>query len=265
MNEDLIREKVFRMRDNLKKIEFIMEHAGIPESIILKAAVVAKANFYHNFGHQLGATEDAIRIAIAEGLSKEEIYLLALAMLFHDAQHTGLARPEDELVSTIIAFKVLTDEDLAPTGKTPDQARAAIRDIIISTIFSKRGKSNDILEKIAQDADLAHVGHGPYRWIWASMGLREEFNLVENLKSNPKYFLRIAQRKFIMFILDSSPDGQFWRTEGAMQILGNPMDDLPFIESLSDEAIEYADSVKFENIPLSEFKKKMQELIGIPQ
>lgn len=263
MNEDLIKEKVFRLGDNLQKIKYIMENAGIPESIILKAAMVAEGNSYHNFGHQLGATEDAILIALQEGLSKEEIYLLALSMLFHDARHTGVARAKDEMIAAITAFHFLTDADLAPTGKSPEEARAAIRDIILSTVFANRGKSTDKLHQIAQDADLAHLGHGPYRWIWASMGLRDEFNLSPGVNVSPRDFIRISQRKFVEFIL--SKNKQFWITEGAMQILGNPAEDLAFIESLSDEAVEYADSVRFENIPLSDFKERMQELIGVPQ
>ena len=263
--QTVINEKVFRIGDNARKIEFIKKFANIPESIIVKSAVVAKENPYHNFGHQLGATEDAILIALQENVSPEERYILAFTMLFHDAQHTGVMRVQDEMLAMITMFQVSSDTDFTASGFPLEKAKAMARDIGLATIFSNHRKSTNKLHQIAQDADLAHVGHGPYRWVWASMGLMDEFNRTRDTKLTPKEFLQKEQRKFIEFILSTSPDRQFWITEGATQILGNPADDLLFIESLSDEAIQYAYDARFKNIPLSEFKERIQELIGVPQ
>ena len=54
--------KLSREAENKKKLAFILQNSDIPQSIILKAQQLSNKNPYHNFGHQLGVAESAIRI-----------------------------------------------------------------------------------------------------------------------------------------------------------------------------------------------------------
>jgi hypothetical protein len=45
--------KLFRERENQKKIKFITQNSGIDLQIILQANALSNTNDYHNFGHQL--------------------------------------------------------------------------------------------------------------------------------------------------------------------------------------------------------------------
>ena len=58
--------KLSREMENKKKLEFILQNSDISQAIVVKAQHLSHKNPYHNFGHQLGVAESAIRIALAQ-------------------------------------------------------------------------------------------------------------------------------------------------------------------------------------------------------
>lgn len=58
--------KLSREMENKKKLEFILQNTDISQAIVIKAQALSHKNPYHNFGHQLGVAESAIRIALAQ-------------------------------------------------------------------------------------------------------------------------------------------------------------------------------------------------------
>lgn len=257
MEYKLITEKLFRVRENIKKLEFIIQNSDISFEIIQKAAIVSQRNPYHNFGHELGATEQAIKIAIAENRSEQEINLIALAMLFHDADHRGIVKLYDEMNAVDLASRVLTATDTIIAGADHNKVMQGMRDLILSTIFpGTRGKNNDPIVKIIQDADLAHFGHGTIYWAWASMGLIDEFNLNLEVPLTPQVFIRETQEKFINFLATLSGDGEVYLSSGARKIFRNPLKDVVEFKTWSDQAINYAYMVRREDVTLEEFEKE---------
>ena len=174
--EELIQEKLFRITENNEKIAFICRNSDVKSKTILKAAVLAKKNNFHSFGHELGAAEQWIKITQAEGRSRSEATLIALIELFHDADHYGHAKANDELRAFSFTKSILTESDIEGVELQYTQVIKKIRDGILATIFKERGKPTDPFLHIVQDADLAHI------WLWweyqvrASMGLIDEWN-----------------------------------------------------------------------------------------
>lgn len=158
----LILEKLFRWTDNEKKIKYILSHSNLTMDDINKAAVVSVRNPYHSFGHTLGAAEQGIRIAIAEGRPISEINLIVYALLYHDAGHPGRPGLRDEMNAFDLANSVLFPSDTIIIGPDHNRVMQSIRELILATTFpGNRGKTTDGLIRIVHDADLAHLGQGP--------------------------------------------------------------------------------------------------------
>ena len=112
----LITEKLFRNRENEKKVEFIIQNTDLTFEFIQKASVLSRQNEYHNFGHELGSAEQGIRIAIAEGKSRQEINLIAATLLVHDGGHTGIVRWYDEIHSVDLMRTAFSSTDTQIMG-----------------------------------------------------------------------------------------------------------------------------------------------------
>ncbi|MEI8130437.1 MAG: HD domain-containing protein [bacterium] len=256
---NLIREKLFRVQENENKIHFILANTSISEGTLVKGAVVARKNPYHNYGHALGATEYAIKLAIAEGLTPQEINILGLSMIFHDAGHRGRVHLYDEMRAVQLADEIL---DLSDTqcvhGYTRESVTQNMRNLILDTMFpDARGQKLNPLARIVQDADLAHLGQGPEYWVWASMGLIEEFNLNRLHPLTPQDFIVDEQEKFVNFLAKLSGSGDVYLSAGAKKIFRNPLEDVLAVKKYSLQAIEYAYNVRYEDVTLDEFKKQL--------
>lgn len=259
--KDFIKDKVFRTRENLKKIDFIIENSDITPTTLVKTATIAIGNEYHNFGHQLGVAEYAIKIATAEKRTREEINTLAFAGLIHDAGHKGLVTAFDEIRSLEITEIIMEEFDLSVINSSKEISLGKLRDLVIATIFSNRGKINDPLAKIMQDADLAHLGQGINYWLWASMGLIEEFARQRKSQLSPIDFIKIEQEKFVNFLAKISGTNSVFLSTGANQIFRDPLEDVQQIKKLPDEIIDYAYSVRRDDITLEEFEDFISEII----
>lgn len=258
--KDIILTKTFRKRENWKKVRYILKNTNLSIDYIVGAAISARLNDYHNFGHQIGATEMLIKIAIAEGLSREEITQMAGAMLYHDASHRGIVQTFDEMRS-FEAMEVNVDvNDYAKFSTVPfNQFMNESRDLIIATTFSLRGKINTLKERIVQDADLAHLGQGPEYWPWASMGLVDEFNRQQATNRSPVEFVKHDQVKFIQF-LEKLGGGHVYLTAGARKIFRNPAEDVRIVSAYNEKQIWFAYDARKDDITLAEFKTKLKEL-----
>ena len=137
---ELITQKLFRVKENMKKIKFIIENSDITFELIQKASVLARKNEYHNFGHEIGATEQGIRIAIAEGRSREEINLIATALLFHDAGHIGIVRWYDEINSVNLTRSALSADDTYIIGSNHEAVMDNMQNLILATSLNKLKK-----------------------------------------------------------------------------------------------------------------------------
>src|ERR1022692_359261 len=130
MDSQLITKKFFRVRENMKKIDFIVTNSNVTIEIIFKAAILTKRNPYHNFGHEIGAAEQGIRLAKAEHMTAEEINLIALSLLFHDADHRGIVRIYDEMHAVELTNSVLLSTDTKIAGSDHDQVMSRISELI---------------------------------------------------------------------------------------------------------------------------------------
>ena len=261
--DKFITKKLFRKRENLNKVNYIIEHSDITYDMIYRAAIIANKNPYHNFGHMLGFTESAIMILIAEGAERKEINRVAMSGLTHDAGHEGRVRVYDEIRSFELTSLVYDEDDLKIMGMTKDQAMAAARDDIFATIFGNRGKINDRFARVMQDADLAHLGRGAMYWLWASMGLVDEF-AAEGRIFSPTQFIYEEQPKFISFLKTRSQNNdKVYLSEGAQNVFVNPEESLRTLVTFKPAAIEYAYNVRREDIILDEFKTEVERLNAI--
>ena len=257
----LIKAKLFRIRENQNKINFIVANSGITENTLIKAAILAKKNPYHNFGHALGATEYAIKIAMAEKRKSDEINLITLAMLFHDARHRGFVQLYDEARAIEGADEVLDESDTEVTLLGRNTAVQKIRNLVLATIFpDARGIQNDPLARIVQDADLAHLGQGPIYWLWSSMGLIEEFNLNRQTPLTADAFIYLEQEKFVSFLSTLSGTGKVYLSEGALATFGDPLIDVQNVKKFNSKVVEYAYDVRYKDVTIEEFTAHVESL-----
>jgi TolB-like protein/predicted metal-dependent HD superfamily phosphohydrolase/Tfp pilus assembly protein PilF len=119
---------------------------------------------YHNLDHIKDVLESSLRIAETENVTDEEVNLIRLAALYHDAGFIH-QREEHEKKSAEIAREVLPKYGI----------NEAQLDIIASMIMATKipQKPTSQLDKIICDADLDYLGRDDFDQI--SAGLLEEF------------------------------------------------------------------------------------------
>jgi len=152
--------------------------------------------YYHNIKHTIDVITEVELIGWAEGVSSENIFLLKLAGLFHDAGHT-ISYKDHEFYGAQMAR-----EKLDGYGFTEEQIETVCR-IIMSTKIPP--KPNDLLEQIICDSDLDYLGRTDF--IPVSNTLYEELkdrDMVGSLNdwnkmqlkfiSNHQYFTKTAQQ-----------------------------------------------------------------------
>lgn len=119
---------------------------------------------YHNMGHVEDVLKAAVTIAEAEGVEGEDVNLIRLAALLHDAGFIHQAE-EHEKKSVEIAKEILPGFNL-----TSDQI-ATVCGMIMATKIPQMPKNQ--LEEILCDADLDYLGRDDFDII--SAGLKSEF------------------------------------------------------------------------------------------
>lgn len=105
--------------------------------------------YYHNIKHTIDVITEVELIGWAEGVSEEDILLLKLAALFHDAGHT-ISYKDHEYYGTVMAREKLASYDFSK-----EQIDTVCR-LIMATKMPPEPK--DILEQIICDSDLDYLG-----------------------------------------------------------------------------------------------------------
>lgn len=151
--------------------------------------------YYHNVKHTVDVVTEVELIGWAEGLNEDQILLLKLAALFHDAGHI-FSYKEHEYQSTLIARDILGHYNLS----------AVEIDTICRLIMATRlpPQPTDKLEEIMCDSDLDYLGRTDF--IPVSNSLFEELkdrDMVNSLDDwnklqlkfigNHQYFTQTAQ------------------------------------------------------------------------
>lgn len=116
--------------------------------------------YYHTPEHTLDVISAVERIAIGEGCNAEEILLLKVAALFHDAGYTRDKR-EHEKHGCIIATEILGEQGVS------NEVINAVCALIMATKVPQQPHSK--MEEIICDADLDYLGRNDY------------FTIAENL------------------------------------------------------------------------------------
>ncbi|ASB51156.1 adenylate/guanylate cyclase domain-containing protein [Alkalitalea saponilacus] len=105
--------------------------------------------YYHNIKHTIDVVTEVELIGWAEGVSDEDVLLLKLAALFHDAGHT-ISYKDHEHYGTVMAREKLSSYDFSP------QQIDTVCRLIMATKMPPA--PSDILEKIICDSDLDYLG-----------------------------------------------------------------------------------------------------------
>jgi len=239
--------KLFRKKENHKKVQFILEKTDITKEIIFLANEISNLNPYHNFGHQLGVAETAIIIGETEGCSRKEVNLLALCGLFHDAKHLGKYIENAEENSYITAIETLPEH----VFQKLQISKSEFFELIMATKIKKHGKLQNKLAKIIQDADLWWLARWPEYLLYTSMWILDEENI------NKETFLQI-QEEFINKIQQESKS--FFVSEWAKEVFIEPKEGLKILQYRPKEKIEKAYELRKQDISFEEFCKKLNDI-----
>lgn len=109
--------------------------------------------FYHNVKHTVDVVTEVELMGWAEGCSDEEILLLKMAGLFHDAGHT-ISYDEHEFYGTEMVKKYL------PEYNYSEEQIITICETIMATRLPPKPKT--LLQKIICDADLDYLGRSDF-------------------------------------------------------------------------------------------------------
>lgn len=157
------------MKDNLLlKTEVFISH--------LLNTELSEKNYYHNLTHTKRVLEAVIELSKLEECTENEIFLLKMAVWFHDSGYTKTDEGHEQ-ESVKIFHEFIKESDL------PTDDIATIESLILATIMDKKPQTN--LEKIIKDADCAHLASPDYYKISELLRLELEAKSGEKIsKSN---------------------------------------------------------------------------------
>lgn len=150
--------------------------------------------YYHNIKHTIDVITEVELIGWAEGVSEENILLLKLAALFHDAGHT-ISYKNHEYYGTVMAREKLASYDF-----DAEQIETVCR-LIMATKMPP--KPMDLLEAIMCDSDLDYLGRTDFIPVsntlfkelkeYDMIGSWKEWNKLQlKFISNHQYFTKTA-------------------------------------------------------------------------
>jgi predicted metal-dependent HD superfamily phosphohydrolase len=153
--------------------------------------------FYHGLHHTRDVYGSALLVAKSEGVSNEEINLLKIATLFHDAGFIKQYKNHEE------AGCILAQKNLPKFG-FPKAKIDIICGMIMATKIPQSPKTQ--LERIICDADLDYLGRDDFKDIGKTlfdelrvyMNVRDEktWNTIQfNFLKNHKYHTEYSRKK----------------------------------------------------------------------
>ena len=138
---------------NLNLFSPIQYHEAEANIIKRLKKELPKNLYYHNVKHTLDVTEAVERIALSEGVHNEDLFVLKMAALYHDAGFIKKYQ-NNESIGADMAKK-----DLPKYGFNEEQIEL-IDQLIMVTFAAK--KPTTLLEKILRDADLDYLGRDDF-------------------------------------------------------------------------------------------------------
>ena len=156
------------------RIKFgLIQFTDIQEIILDKLEKELPDNlFYHNVKHTVDVVTEVELIGWGEGCSDEEILLLKMAGLFHDAGHT-ISYDNHEYFGAQIAREMLPEYNYRP------EEIEKICSVIMATRLPP--EPTNLLESIICDSDLDYLGRSDF--IPVSNTLYEELKAQDKMKS----------------------------------------------------------------------------------
>jgi uncharacterized protein len=139
---------------------------------------------YHGIHHTVDVFNAAMKIAATEQLSPEEIKLLRIAVLYHDAGFTATYKNHEEKACE------MAREHLPAYGYTNEEI-GTICGMIMATKIPQNPKT--LLERIICDADLDYLGRDDFHRI--SKTLHEEIKKYVKVHHDKEW--NIIQKKFL--------------------------------------------------------------------
>ena len=109
--------------------------------------------YYHNVNHTIDVTNAVERIALSEGVFNEDLFVLKMAALYHDAGFIEKYQNNESLGA------MFARDDIAQFGFNKEQIDL-IEQLIMITFAAK--KPQTLLEKILRDADLDYLGRSDF-------------------------------------------------------------------------------------------------------
>jgi len=133
---------------------------------------------YHNLEHTLYVAKTAVKIARTYNLSKEDLWTLEVAALFHDTGVTEQVEGHEEI--SVLVMKAFLEKE-----QVGDALIAKISALILATKLPQ--KPTGLLEEIICDADLAHLGKKSF--YEKCENLRKEREFIQKKSINHKEWL----------------------------------------------------------------------------
>ena len=140
--------------------------------------------YYHGVHHTLDVLKAAQVIGKEEGISEEEMLLLKVAVLYHDAGFIKVYKDHEEVACDLVK------EDLPRFGFN-DKEIAIINGMIMATKIPQQPHNQ--LEQIIADADLEYLGTSEFERIGRT--LYEEIKIFLDVESERQW--NIIQRNFL--------------------------------------------------------------------
>ena len=127
--------------------------------------------YYHHYDHALSVMERALYLGKEEGVSEDELEMLAIAALFHDTWFV-IQYDENEYIGAKIARNYLM------TVLYNIEKISVIESIILAT--SPSAIPYNLLEKIIKDADMDNLGTNEFFNI--SEKIKHEREIIQHIK-----------------------------------------------------------------------------------
>ena len=148
----------------------------VEKVIIKKLEGLPKKLHYHNVSHTKDVLSAVERIALAENITNEGLFLLKSAAICHDVGFLEKYE-ENEEISASFAQQTL------PKYGYKEEHIKKIKELIFVTSIPQNPKTT--LEKIICDADLDYLGRGDFEEV--SSRLRDELKTYGKIKTNKEW------------------------------------------------------------------------------
>ncbi len=234
--------------ESLNKIRYIKENSDITDEIIWIVESYIGNDEYDRFFRKLSIAESSIRLAKSSNLEKKDINLLVLVSLFQDFRNP---MNKNEFYIEGKDNHIVGEKILWEITKKIDMDINKFDSLLLATKPENRGKYNDELFKIIQDANLEWFWKGPYYLLYSSL---------DDLEKN-----RILSTNFIKFeeelIKKNEKWWEFYLSNAWKNLFTSPKNSLDEIREWPEDVFPYAKGLIKHSIGFDDFEKKIDEFL----